>query len=44
VTINVNMGQAVIYDTKAAAERAFADRVVQAINTPRRGAVRLRGA
>ena len=43
VTINVNMGQAVIYDTKAAAERAFADRVVQAINTPRRGAVRLRG-
>ena len=43
VTINVNMGQAVIYDTKAA-ERAFADRVVQAINTPRRGAVRLRGA
>jgi len=44
VTINVNMGQAVIYDTKAAAERAFADRVVQAINTPRRGAVRFRGA
>ena len=44
VTINVNMGQAVIYDTKAAAERAFADRVVQAINTPRRGAVRFRRA
>lgn len=44
VTINVNMGQAVIYDTKAAAERAFADRVVSAINTPRRGAVRLRRA
>jgi len=42
VTINVNMGQAVIYDTKAAAERAFADRVVSAINSPRRGAVRLR--
>ena len=44
VTINVNMGQAVIYDTRAAAERAFADRVVSAINTPRRGAVRLRRA
>ena len=42
VTINVNMGQATIYDTKAAAERAFADRVVSAINSPRRGAVRLR--
>ena len=42
VTINVNMGQATIYDTRAAAERAFADRVVSAINSPRRGAVRLR--
>lgn len=42
VTINVNMGQATIFDTKAAAERAFADRVVSAINSPRRGAVRLR--
>ena len=42
VTINVNMGQATIYDTKAAAERAFADRVVSAINSPRRGAVRHR--
>jgi hypothetical protein len=42
VTINVIMGQATIYDTKAAAERAFADRVVSAINSPRRGAVRLR--
>ena len=44
VTINVNMGNATIYDTRAAAERAFADRVVRAINTPRRGAVQLRRA
>jgi len=44
ITINVNMGNATIYDTRAAAERAFADRVVSAINTPRRGAVRLRRA
>ena len=42
ITINVNMGNAVIYDTQAAAERAFADRVVRTINSPRRGAVRLR--
>ena len=44
ITINVNMGNATIYDTRAAAERAFADRVVRAINTPRRGAVQLRRA
>jgi hypothetical protein len=44
VTINVNMGNATIYDTRAAAERAFADRVVRVINTPRRGAVQLRRA
>lgn len=44
ITINVNMGNATIYDTRAAAERAFADRVVSAINTPRRGAVQLRRA
>lgn len=42
ITINVNMGNAVIYDTQAAAERALADRVVRTINSPRRGAVRLR--
>jgi len=40
----VNMGNATIYDTRAAAERAFADRVVRVINTPRRGAVQLRRA
>ncbi len=44
ITINVNMGNATIYDTRAAAERAFADRVVRVINTPRRGAVQLRRA
>jgi len=38
---NINFGGSVIYDTKAAAERAFADRIVRQINNSNRGMVRL---
>jgi len=38
---NINMGGSVIYDTKAAAERAFADKIVRTINNGGRGMVRL---
>jgi len=38
---NINLGGSVIYDTKAAAERAFADRIVRQINNSNRGMVRL---
>lgn len=41
MTFNINFGGAVIYDTRRAAEQALADRVVETINRPRRGAVRL---
>ena len=41
MVFNINFGGAVIYDTKAAAERAFADRIVRQINNSNRGAVRL---
>jgi len=37
---NINFGGAVVYDTKQAAERAFADRITQLQNTRRRGAPR----
>lgn len=37
---NINFGGSVIYDTKQAAERAFADRLTQLQNTRRRGAPR----
>jgi hypothetical protein len=37
---NINFGGAVVYDTKQAAERAFADRLTQLQNTRRRGAPR----
>ncbi len=40
VTINVNLQQAVIYDTREAALRAFGDDVNRAMRTPRRGAAR----
>ena len=39
MVFNINFGGAVVYDTKKAAEQAFADRLVSIINTPRRGAV-----
>ena len=38
---NINLGGSVIYDTKAAAERAFADKIVRTINNGGRGMVRL---
>ena len=38
---NINFGGSVIYDTKAAAERAFADKIVRTINNGGRGMVRL---
>ncbi len=41
MVFNINFGGAVIYDTKAAAERAFADRIVRQINNSNRGSVRL---
>jgi hypothetical protein len=41
MTFNINFGGAVIYDTRRAAEQALADRVVETINRPRRGAVRM---
>lgn len=41
MVFNINFGGAVIYDTRRAAEQALADRVVETINRPRRGAVRL---
>ena len=41
MVFNVNFAGAVVYDTKKAAEQAFADRLVSIINTPRRGAVQL---
>jgi hypothetical protein len=41
MVFNINFGGAVIYDTKAAAERAFADRIVRQINNSNRGMVRL---
>ena len=37
---NINFGGAVVYDTKQAAERAFADRITQLQNVRRRGAPR----
>ena len=37
---NINFGGAVVYDTRQAAERAFADRLTQLQNTRRRGAPR----
>jgi len=39
MVFNINFGGAVVYDTKKAAEQAFADRLVSIMNTPRRGAV-----
>jgi len=41
MVFNINFGGSVIYDTKAAAERAFADRIVRQINNSNRGMVRL---
>ena len=41
MVFNINFGGAVVYDTKKAAEQAFADRLVSLINTPRRGSVQL---
>ena len=41
MTFNINFGGAVIYDTRRAAEQALADRLVETINRPRRGAVRM---
>jgi hypothetical protein len=41
MVFNINFGGSVIYDTKAAAERAFADRIVRQINNSNRGTVRL---
>jgi hypothetical protein len=41
MVFNINFGGSVIYDTKAAAERAFADKIVRAINNGGRGMVRL---
>ena len=39
---NINFGGAVVYDSKQAAEMAFADRITQLQNTRRRGAPRRR--
>jgi hypothetical protein len=41
MVFNINLGGSVIYDTKAAAERAFADKIVRTINNGGRGMVRL---
>lgn len=41
MTFNINFGGAVIYDTRRAAEQALADRLVETLNRPRRGAVRM---
>jgi len=41
MVFNSNFGGSVNYDTKAAAERAFADRIVRQINNSNRGMVRL---
>jgi len=37
---NINFGGSIVYDTKQAAERAFADRITQLQNVRRRGAPR----
>lgn len=42
MVFNINFGGAVIYDTKASAEQALADRITNLQNTPRRGAPRRR--
>jgi len=42
MVFNINFGGAVIYDTKASAEQALADRITDIQNTPRRGAPRRR--
>jgi len=41
MVFNINFGGAVIYDTRRAAEQALTDRVIETLNRPRRGAVRM---